>query len=722
MTGTYSKSKKFLSVLLLVTFMLTTVIAAPVFAKVGTDIKVQIQQMVTDLSDVASVDVELTSGAYNETVSLTMDGNQAVGHVDEDLSGQNVTVKVTIHWINGTSISITYHTSAANAMLVIQPDGDKVSMIEEGSITITKTIDGDIPAEDATFSFTVEGYGTVTITGEGSTTIPHVAPGTYTVTEIDLPDNYSIGDYDMDVTVIDQQIAIAAFTNTYTEPEVTTYTVTYEPGTHGTFTAQSTPGLAMGDPTPTAPAVTGETNYTFTGWSPAPTEYVEGNATYVAQWQYNEGPTYYTVTYDPGTHGTFEPVVHSSLIFGADTPDAPATPGDEGWTFTGWSPARTETVEGTVTYVAQWESVSPTYYTVTYAPGTHGTFDPVVYTELEADDPTPDAPTTPGDAGWTFSGWSPARTATVEGTVTYVAQWEPIPPTTYTVSYEPGTHGTFTTQTTGGLILGADTPDAPATPGDEGWTFTGWSPTPTTTVEGNATYVAQWDAIPPTTYTVSYEPGAHGTFTTQSTSGLLLGADTPAAPATPGDEGWTFLGWSPARSETVTGNATYIAQWQSNQVPTYYTVTYAPGEHGDFDPVIFSGLPYGVDTPDAPEVPDGFVYLFNGWSPAIADTVTGDATYTAQWKRKSTGGSSYYEDPVPEVIIEETPAPEAPIVITPAPEEVPEEIIIVDEDKPLGELPKTGTGPMCPASSQAAAYLPEELVLNFKDEDEDEIA
>ena len=169
-------------------------------------------------------------------------------------------------------------------------------------------------------------------------------------------------------------------------------------------------------------------------------------------------------------------------------------------------------------------------------------------------------------------------------------------PPTYTVTYAPGDHGDFTAQVTSGLYFSDDTPDPPATPGDPGWTFSHWSPTPTSTVEGDAIYVAQWTQD---SYTVTYDPGDHGDFTAQVTPGLNYGDDTPDAPATPGDPGWTFSHWNPTPSETVTGTITYVAQWTQDS----YTVTYDPGDHGDFTAQVTPGLNYGDDTPDAPATP-----------------------------------------------------------------------------------------------------------------------
>lgn len=68
-----------------------------------------------------------------------------------------------------------------------------------------------------------------------------------------------------------------------------------------------------------------------------------------------------------------------------------------------------------------------------------------------------------------------------------------------------------------------------------------------------------------------------------------------------------------------------------------YTVTYKPGDYGtltDADPegnVVHSNVAYGEKTPNAPEVKANKGYYFTGWSPEIAETVTGNAVYTAQY-------------------------------------------------------------------------------------------
>lgn len=62
-------------------------------------------------------------------------------------------------------------------------------------------------------------------------------------------------------------------------------------------------------------------------------------------------------------------------------------------------------------------------------------------------------------------------------------------------------------------------------------------------------------------YTVTYEPGEHGTFTAKEYN-AKYGDATPAFDGeTTGKPGWTFDGWEPEVADTVTGNATYTAKF-----------------------------------------------------------------------------------------------------------------------------------------------------------------
>ncbi len=63
-----------------------------------------------------------------------------------------------------------------------------------------------------------------------------------------------------------------------------------------------------------------------------------------------------------------------------------------------------------------------------------------------------------------------------------------------------------------------------------------------------------------------------------------------------------------------------------------YTVTYTDGVNGTaFTDQVTTGLKEGVTTPVFSGTPGRSGYTFAGWTPTVAEIVTGNATYTAQW-------------------------------------------------------------------------------------------
>jgi uncharacterized repeat protein (TIGR02543 family) len=109
-----------------------------------------------------------------------------------------------------------------------------------------------------------------------------------------------------------------------------------------------------------------------------------------------------------------------------------------------------------------------------------------------------------------------------------------------------------------------------------GYTFLGWSTSSSATL---ATYVAGstftitddtmlYAVWSQNAYTVTFAPGAHGTFTAQITTGLHYGDATPAAPTVTGETGWRFAGWTPTPTPTVTDSITYTAQWTQQTTTT----------------------------------------------------------------------------------------------------------------------------------------------------------
>lgn len=72
-----------------------------------------------------------------------------------------------------------------------------------------------------------------------------------------------------------------------------------------------------------------------------------------------------------------------------------------------------------------------------------------------------------------------------------------------------------------------------------------------------------------------------------------------------------------------------------------YTVTYTDGVDGEdvFEDQVTDGLRFGVTTPAFNGTPTRDGYVFKGWEPSVAQMVTGDAVYVAQWERVAAGES-----------------------------------------------------------------------------------
>ncbi|MBQ7822354.1 MAG: S-layer homology domain-containing protein [Clostridia bacterium] len=143
--------------------------------------------------------------------------------------------------------------------------------------------------------------------------------------------------------------------------------------------------------------------------------------------------------------------------------------------------------------------------------------------------------------------------------------------------------------------------------------------------------------------TVSYTDGADGTevFADQSYP-TYLGADTPTFVGTPERTGYTFTGWYPAVSDTVTESETYTAQWDANE----YTITFNTDGGTEVAPITQD---YGAAI-TAPVNPTKVGYSFDKWEPAIPATMpAGNMTVKALWIEKDdvsieTGTQSYTFD------------------------------------------------------------------------------
>lgn len=135
-------------------------------------------------------------------------------------------------------------------------------------------------------------------------------------------------------------------------------------------------------------------------------------------------------------------------------------------------------------------------------------------------------------------------------------------------------------------------------------------------------------------YTVTYEDGVNGSvFKTVSFPNLKKGEATPTIDD-PIRVGYKFAGWEPTVAATVTKDVTYIAQWE--KVDTTFTVKYNDNVKGKaFKEQVYEDLKYNEETPNFNGKPERSGYTFTGWKPVVADRVTKDVVYYAQWKSNS---------------------------------------------------------------------------------------
>lgn len=154
--------------------------------------------------------------------------------------------------------------------------------------------------------------------------------------------------------------------------------------------------------------------------------------------------------------------------------------------------------------------------------------------------------------------WNGEKWTAAETSVTFNVKCELL-----TVTYTDGVKGeeVFADVVYKDIPYGTSTPAfGTKDPTREGYKFVGWEPEVAETVTKNVTYTAKWEKL----YTVTYTDGAKGkAFKDQVYKDLESGTDTPKFDGKPTRKGYTFTGWSPKVTDTVTKDVTYVAQWKS---------------------------------------------------------------------------------------------------------------------------------------------------------------
>ena len=175
------------------------------------------------------------------------------------------------------------------------------------------------------------------------------------------------------------------------------------------------------------------------------------------------------------------------------------------------------------------------------------------------------------------------------------------------------------------------------------------------------------------TYTLTYNANGGTGAPTDTTAYRAKATATLATSPVPthgkvSDDPVVFIGWTASQTSkiyakeetaptTITSvtfedsNITVYAAWgydtNDNGIPDVkektYTVTYRDGVIGKevFKDQVYSGLLPGTKTPSFKGKPTRSGYVFAGWKPTVAKTVTEDVTYVAKWKKVSSDGLDY---------------------------------------------------------------------------------
>ena len=436
-----------------------------------------------------------------------------------------------------------------------------------------------------------------------------------------------------------------------------TYEVTYKPGDHGAFEAQTTPGLYAGDKTPAfAGTPTGETGWVFDGWSPEVSETVaEGGATYVAQWKEMPKVTVVYQLYTSHNGGAPELTDTVTILDGAYFPLL----GQTGpWTYTHNAPdaydgydrnddaakttaALTYGESDTLTFRYERETFGSVNYTIRHVYRTLTGNENVVTEDGSLDVPASgihSSVVTPSDVEakpvyegrtYVFNAGESDKSITLDGSagqtltlvydrheyVVTVEGDEGVASTTGGGAYEMGSNVTVNWTLNTGYELASVTVNGVDHP---------LSQVELTNLSEDVTVKLTTKKVP---YTVTYfvDGEQYGEVESYYYGDAVTMRDAPTAPV-----GMTFSGWDktlttmPAENVEIHGSFSYID----------YTVTYKPGEHGTFPQENYNGLHYGEQTPAFQgETTGEDTWEFAGWLPEVAETVTGSAVYTAQWER-----------------------------------------------------------------------------------------
>ncbi len=393
-----------------------------------------------------------------------------------------------------------------------------------------------------------------------------------------------------------------------------------------------------------------QTGYTFSGWRTSDADVAGGlfampgnPVSFVGTWTINTHEVTYAYEGDVPFDAPAVPAASTHAF--ATNVDIASAPTLAGYDFSGWRRGAVGAIsfsmpDEDVRITGSW---TPKRYSITFDSMGGSSVEPIE----RAYRSSVTAPAAPTRRGYDFAGWFDPDghefsfpTTMPLGGAHLSARWTPRSDTPYVVSYFYQADGTYSVPEFIESREGTTDSSVSITDDDKVSFYAGYALDASRSDDWSGTVSAD-GTLNLSVYfkqqlTVSFTPGLHGTFETQTTEGLDWGANTPAPPASPSsdDPGYSFVGWRssndgrtyPTESlpATVSGNVTYEAMWSPND----YTLEY-----------LFAGdVPAGAMVPDSEVVTYGTEatvaslpadidgYTFLGWTIAGAP-VEADSTF-----------------------------------------------------------------------------------------------
>lgn len=351
------------------------------------------------------------------------------------------------------------------------------------------------------------------------------------------------------------------------EPKKNNYTVTFK-NWDGYIISSDTyvwnAPIQVPEETPTR-ADDNEFTYTFSGWSPDVNDVCNGSATYIAQ--YTKEYIDYTITFNDSDSTEY----YKFSCHWGDPVTIPENPTKDSdsihyYTFSRWNPDVIPYCNGNMVYTAEY-ATDLVGYDVEFKNWDGSTIkkETLNYGDIIT---APENPTRESDEryNYVFDKWSPDIGGSVTGNHTYYALFTPVL-RVYTVVFKDWDDTIISSKE----YNYGDTVAIPNDPvrgndGETTYTFTGWGTEPSVTCVGNAVYKANY-STGYVNYTVVFKDWDNTILSTASD--YLLGQELNPPTTTRNSDGkftYEFNGWGDEYTGRVTGNAVYVAQYNSSPI------------------------------------------------------------------------------------------------------------------------------------------------------------